>query len=470
MEETDLREALVLGTTSQGLEVRGTPVRLARYGMVFEYYSLAGALQTSEVLSDLKIVLDNRTIYSGKGVVKSLIDAGPTFLCEAVLDDSWIEVEGVGQRPSEIEREFKVFLRTWQQNYKVLPEYKILAADMQTFLTDLRLWIEQVELGIRCSPSGDRLEMERQAGLELAVPVFPVLDTMFEKFEHLASRIPEELQPVHRCYIKRQIHPLVLCSPFAFRTVRKPLGYAGDYEVVNMILRDPHEGPSLFGKVLNRWFIKQPPAEAHRNRIRYLTQKLFEETLRIAAKGRRARVLNLGCGPAKEVQDFLIQQQISDRTHFTMLDFNDETLVHARSLLEDLKRRFGRSASFDFVKRSVGQVLKGRGKKVESSQASEYDLIYCAGLFDYLPDAICKQLISIFYDMVAPGGLVVATNVDSCNPIRNWLGDILEWHLVYRNARQFEALQPDRADLEQVKVISDSTGVNIFLEVRKALR
>src|SRR6185436_4876956 len=103
-------------------------------------------------------------------------------------------------------------------------------------------------------------------------------------------------------YIKRLIHPLVLSSPFAFRSVQKPLGYAGDYQMVNMILGDPHQGGSLFGKVLNRWFIKQPPAEAHRNRIKYLTQKLVEETARVSAQGKAARIFNLDCGPSQEIQ------------------------------------------------------------------------------------------------------------------------------------------------------------------------
>jgi extracellular factor (EF) 3-hydroxypalmitic acid methyl ester biosynthesis protein len=99
----------------------------------------------------------------------------------------------------------------------------------------------------------------------------------------------------------------------------------------------------------------------------------------------------------------------------------------------------------------------------------KYDLVYCAGLFDYLPDKICKQLMNIFYDMVAPGGLLIATNVDRSNPIRQMLDYVLEWHLIYRNGRQMLSLRPDRADPELTTVMSDETSVNIYLEVRKPL-
>ena len=52
-------------------------------------------------------------------------------------------------------------------------------------------------------------------------------------------------------------------------------------------------------------------------------------------------------------------------------------------------------------------------------------------------------------------------------PIRHWLGDILEWHLIYRNGQQFRRLRPEEASPDQVNVVADITGVNIFLEVRK---
>ncbi|HYV32761.1 MAG TPA: class I SAM-dependent methyltransferase, partial [Candidatus Binatia bacterium] len=97
----------------------------------------------------------------------------------------------------------------------------------------------------------------------------------------------------------------------------------------------------------------------------------------------------------------------------------------------------------------------------------QYDYLYCAGLFDYLPDWVCKQLMAIFYDMLAPGGLVVATNVDKCNPIRHMLDYVLEWHLIYRNARQLRALVPAAARAEDTRVSADPTGINLCLEVRR---
>ena len=106
-------------------------------------------------------------------------------------------------------------------------------------------------------------------------------------------------------------------------------------------------------------------------------------------------------------------------------------------ILDDLLKRFGRRTKVDMIKKSVHQVLKDAPKVGEHIET--YDVIYCAGLFDYLSDRICKRLMNIFYDILAPGGLLVATNVDTSNPSRQTMEQVLEWHLIYRNALVYGA-------------------------------
>jgi extracellular factor (EF) 3-hydroxypalmitic acid methyl ester biosynthesis protein len=93
---------------------------------------------------------------------------------------------------------------------------------------------------------------------------------------------------------------------YLYRTFRKPLGYAGDYEMVNMITRTANEGATLFAKELSAWILSQAPTVGHRNRIQILTERLVEKTTRVVARGSsKARVFNLGCGTAQEIQRFL---------------------------------------------------------------------------------------------------------------------------------------------------------------------
>jgi extracellular factor (EF) 3-hydroxypalmitic acid methyl ester biosynthesis protein len=470
MDQASLKEALITCSTTQGLGLRGSILHLNRFLAVFELCGQQPSLHTSEALNDFSILYKEQTLYSGRAIVRSVINTGLVTICEATLEEAWMDLDfansfrnGEGLRDA-----FAKFYCDWQQLYKILPEFKVVLADLQTYLGDLRLWLEQVELGIRSSPSADRLELERSMARELGPAVLPAMTHFFGEFERLAQSVPDSLRPVHQAYTKRQVHSLLLAAPFVYRTCTKPLGYAGDYEMVNMISRDPYEGSSLFGKLVNSWFLSQAPAEAHRNRIDFLNRKLVEEIARVVQDGRTARVFNLGCGPALEIQQFIAEHSVSNRVEFVLLDFNDETIDHTRRAIEELKRKHGRSTSVQFVKKSVTQFLKEAGKSVERSPQHQFDFVYCAGLFDYLSDQVCHRLLTILFDRLARGGLLLATNVDLSNPSRQTMEYVLDWHLIYRSQQQLELLRPEQVSPEDVRIASDLTGANIYMEVRRS--
>lgn len=461
------KESFVVCQNSHGLEIQATLLRFTRYLAVFEIYSPV-VLRTSEVLSKFKIILNERLVYSGRAVVSNLVNAGSILICEATLDECWIDIQSrLPGGENRLPAEFSEFLQQWQRIYKVSPEFKVVVADMQSLLADMRLWSEQIELAIRSSPNGEREEMQREAARELAVPVLSAIDSLGDRFEEIASRLEPDLRPVHIHFTRRNLHSLLLCSPFGYRTFHKPLGYAGDYEMVNMITRNPYEGGSLFAKVVNAWFLNQLPAQAHRNRIKILKEKLAGETARMTRLGRPARIFNLGCGPAGEIQEFLRESPLCENVQFTLLDFNEETIQHATGVLQDIRKQFARRTPIQMQKKSVQQLLKEAAKQGGGTSEGKYDFLYCAGLFDYLPDRVCKQLMGVFYQWLAPGGLLLVTNVDGTRPFRNKLEFILDWNLIYRNGKQISCLKPDPVSLENCSVKSDWTSVNVFLEIRK---
>jgi extracellular factor (EF) 3-hydroxypalmitic acid methyl ester biosynthesis protein len=465
---SDVKESLVTFQTADGLALRGAPVRVTRHTAVFELYNPNVVPRLSEVLSEFEIVVHDRMVYSGRAIVRGIVDAGNTATCEVKLDEScWrdIDLGLLTKRDGRLAQEFNSFINEWQKLYKILPEFKIVIADMQSFFMDLRLWLEQIELGVRSQPAGDRLEIEREAILAVQEPIVRTALQILEKFDLAAQTVDPDARAAHMYYMRRQIHPLVLCAPFIHRTFYKPLGYAGDYEMVNMMVRDPYEGGSVFAKIMNRIFLSTPPVEAHRDRLIYLTQLLRNESLRVHYDKRAARIFNMGCGPAKEIQNFLAGCEIGQPTHFTLIDFNDETLAYTSKVLEDVRKRTQCPAQFQMVRKSVNQLLKEAFKN--QSGRAKYDVVYCAGLLDYLTDPVSKRLLEILYDLVAPNGLLAITQVDESNPSRNWMEYVLDWHLIYRNGRKLAALAPESAQPDLVTIRSVGTGVNVFLEIRK---
>ncbi len=459
------KDSVILCEDSHGVEIHGRLVRLGWHDVTFELPCAEASVQASETLNHFRVVSHEKTIFDGQAVVRSFVNSGTTLLCQATVEGAWLTEAGEAgsMEPAQVRVSFEHMLHLWQKTYRILPEFKLAITDIQTFLHGLRNWAEQSELVIESTPAESRAEKERTVIKTISGQVEECLNTLFEKFEIIAARIEPDMQPAHGVYVRRQLHPLLLASPFLHRIFRKPLGYAGDYEMVNMILRDPLEGRSLFAKLLNNWILNQVPAKGHRNRIQFLISRLEQESLNARLRGGTLKVLNLGCGPAREVAEFMQRSELSDHAAFRLLDFNDETLNFTRSNLSAVCQRAGRKTSLRLEKQSVAQVLKNSN----SLRGEHFEFIYCAGLFDYLPNRVCQQMLNLFYKMLVPGGLLIATNVDSSNPLQRLMDYIFEWHLVYRDSRAFLALAPDAAAPDLVSISADATGSNLYLEVRK---
>lgn len=465
--QTNVGESFVTFRHHSGEQTLSGLLRINLYVVTMEIYSNSLGICLSDVLSELRIVSRDRVIYQGRGIVTSIVNTGATIVCEAGLDERGFRMASTQLTGSNGDASFGAFLKQWQSVYRVLPEFKVAVADMATFLADMRLWVEQTEIEMRLLPLDDKEEIARERLETIAREMTPAFDQMHEELERVSGTLDLDSRPAHQQFCRRNLHSLTMCSPFGHRTFHKPLGYAGDYGMVNMILADPLAGTSAYAKLVNYWFVSQWPATAHRNRITYLKGVLEQETLRRAAVNANARVLNLGCGPAHEVSRFLAESAASDYAEFTLMDFNDETLHHTTEQLAQAKSRHCRRTKLDFQKRSVQQLIKESMRVGRAPVQSKYDLIYCAGLFDYLNDRTCKQLMNLFYEMLEPGGLLVATNVDDCKPFRHMLEFVLDWHLIYRSAQEARAVLPDAADEHSAVIHSDSTSVNIFIEVRK---
>lgn len=473
MEDAATKEYQKVTWSNHGAEVEAAASRVTPFRAAFEVRNAGCVLQLSEVLPEFKIHFQGRLVFAGRAVVCGLVSLGNSVMCEVTLDEGWVDVsELAANGTKKLHTGFDAFIRQWQKFHKIRPDYKVVVADIQSFLMELQVWLGQIELGIRLPKAADPARYENAVALELSQYTTPAITTMFEEFERAAAGVAEDLKPVHSAFVKRQLHALLLTSPFLLRTFQKPLGYAGDYEMVNMILRDPCEGDSLFAKILNLWFLAQAPAEAHRNRIQFLADRIAEVTVQAMTAGRKARILSLGCGPACEVQKFLRERHFSDHAEFTLMDFSKETLDYTASVMEQIKHTHRRTSRCHFVRKSVMQIFKEAGvdgrRRLGNHQGGEdYDFVYCAGLFDYLSDAFCQKLSEILYSWVKPGGLFLTTNVADYNPRRLTMEYIMEWTLIYRSGAGLEALKPVALEKGDYAVTSDVTSVNVYFEARK---
>src|SRR5262245_20543859 len=87
------RDSIIICQTSQGYTVRATPLRITRDVVAFEAYNPYSILQLSEVLKEFQIVVNQHLIYSGRATVSNLVNTGSMLVCEATLDEDWLDVD-----------------------------------------------------------------------------------------------------------------------------------------------------------------------------------------------------------------------------------------------------------------------------------------------------------------------------------------------------------------------------------------
>jgi len=107
-------------------------LRLERQVAAFEVYNPYSILQLSEVLSEFQIFMADRLVYSGRAVVSSLINTDIMLICEATLDEAWLDVDIFSplNQPDRLRGEFADFLKECDKVHHILPPYKVAVADV----------------------------------------------------------------------------------------------------------------------------------------------------------------------------------------------------------------------------------------------------------------------------------------------------------------------------------------------------
>ncbi len=256
-------------------------------------------------------------------------------------------------------------------------------------------------------------------------------------------------------YFHQRYGALVDLSPFAARCFHKPLGYAGDFEMMNMIYGNESLGGTLFGRSLNRVVLDSDAARAVRARAHYLVEKI-EAAAAHGGRHRPARILSVAAGPAMELQLILWQNPAllaAGRAEIALLDQDASALEHARERIQALAAQAGVEVTLRCINTSIRTVIT-------EGLHDSYDLVYSAGLFDYLKDRAVRAAGARLVDALAPGGHAVIGNFDVANPTRPLMELILDWPLYHGSAddlrRLFDGLGSG------ISIEREATGVNLF--------
>ena len=113
-----------------------------------------------------------------------------------------------------------------------------------------------------------------------------------------------------------------------------------------------------------------------------------------------------------------------------------------------------------FVEGFVPRVLR------RVARYGPFDLMLAGGLFDYLSDRFITRTLTDAWQMLAPGGRIVFTNIAVDNPYRVWIEYMADWKLIERSESDLAALCRT-AGVPAPQLIRDATSLAIVATVVK---
>jgi SAM-dependent methyltransferase len=253
-------------------------------------------------------------------------------------------------------------------------------------------------------------------------------------------------------------HPiarLVRQCPLTAHCVEKPRGYAGDAGLIDHIyglgdaVAAPH--PATLAGRIYAWNVNTPGCRAARRRREIIAGEIDKAARRSPS---RPSMLSVACGHLREA-DLAVAFRDGSIGRFIALDQDKDSLA-------EVARAYGHLG----VEPMEGTVRSIIARK---TVFSDMDLVYAAGLYDYLVAPIGMRLIARMFEFLRPGGRLLVANFSPALPGIGYMESFMEWNLIYRTSEEMRALFSELAPAEVggVEVFEDEIGAIVYAAVER---
>jgi SAM-dependent methyltransferase len=278
---------------------------------------------------------------------------------------------------------------------------------------------------------------------------------VFERFEKLAN--DRAAIKAAQVAFRDKTQPILSKSYSVNRARTWPRGYQGDYKTLEFAYRKTPMSEGL-GYYFDKYMLSTSIAVGVKERLHKLAALLKTELI----TRQSPKVLNIACGPCREMHEIVGEIEQSG-AHFQCIDFDPEALDFALNRLS--------YAGLSTVRAEFIQYNALRLFDLETAVSAfgMQDIIYSVGYFDYLTDDFLVKMLKTLYQLLNPGGKLIAAfkDADRYRPqAYHWLVD---WDgFLQRTQPDFERI------LEQAEIPANAlsmtrvnSGVIIFYSAVK---
>lgn len=404
----------------------------------------------SEMPFELRV--GNARLYGGSGRIRRIEPHGVRTLVGLEFTSGYLDIPAIVSEHDNLVLSQALADPRFGMSEDILPEFLQLCAEIVNLFRSYKDLLETYEARLKATgPEREKLLLEALIACE---------DRMVPQWKELWYRGNDVLESVwsdpavlarHKRYAERVLTPDFMPGAVMKRCYEKPLGYPGDYQIMNYVYEWQRVGGTPYEKLLHRIGIETGACVGTRLRM---TQKIIAERVAENPGEEPLNIANLGCGSAYEVYDYLKIGKLPRPVNFTLIDQDHRALTHAyEHAYPEVVRHAGR-ARVQCLQASFAQLLKA-GALFRTLPPQ--DVIYSLGLYDYLSARRAKALTRDLYEQVKPGGKLILANVKKGRESCEWpLEFVTDWSLIYRTEQDMLDLL-EGLDVANVTIEVDST-------------
>ncbi|EMJ97834.1 MULTISPECIES: PilZ domain-containing protein [unclassified Leptospira] len=302
---------------------------------------------------------------------------------------------------------------------------------------------------------------------EIYKSVFLLLSPIYNFLKEKTNELYHELDPVeinyNFSYLREELQCYLFLDPFVKRATTKPLGYAGDFEMMDAIYRDTNEGTNLLGKSLHKCTLNLKSAQAVFHRQNFFYRTILD---RLRNKEGKLCVLSVACGPAREMVTLINEadQSTLDKLTIYLLDQDPRAITEAKHGIRIALLKNHKQVDFHCLNVEIARFAANPGKFV---QHTGIDLIYSAGLFDYIKMKTAQKICSHLYSILNPTGEIFLGNFsDASDEIG--IMEVMDWSLIYRSDEELLKFADSVQGPKTTGVIDDVLPQKFFYLLKSA--
>ncbi len=439
----------------------GSPCRLVNVSASGAAFELPGhdVLRNGQVLDGFCVTLDDVRLYEGRATIVNQRRGIDRDICGVSFLDAYLPA-------TALDNTCKAAAALRETARRLLDAEAVASASIddwvKAFVADFRLFLETLRRTFEAVvPPGAPVEVTDGVIRYVEKETRATFHALVHRCNDVITRVKKSHLPAVQQYIKAQLHDLLLPSPLFRQSYYKPLGYAGDFVVMSMLYGDHYQGDTTYARFLNRLLSKEPVSLAVISRLRYLgtwiARLANEET------SGEFRVLSVASGPARELRDFLACYAGPQPLMISLLDQDPRALAFAQASFAPLMPRLLDHVSVRYINAGVKQLIR----EAECfPELRDLHLIYSAGLFDYLPTAAAKALLTKLFSMLAEGGVLIIGNLSEACEDRGFLECAVDWSMIYRTRDDLTKLAAT-VPARRTSLEAEETGINRFLVLQR---